>query len=63
LVECGAGIPIANALELEKVLDELWQDESLLRSKGAAAREYVYAHKGASNKVIRFIQEKRLLTN
>jgi 3-deoxy-D-manno-octulosonic-acid transferase len=63
LVECGAGIPVANALELEKVLDELWQNEYLLKTKGEAALEYVYSHKGASDKVIQFIQEKRLLTN
>ena len=63
LTECGAGISIENALELEKVLDELWEDELLLKTKGEAARQYVYAHKGASSKIIQFIQEKRLLTN
>ncbi|MEO6720363.1 MAG: glycosyltransferase N-terminal domain-containing protein [Ferruginibacter sp.] len=63
LTETGAGISIENALELERVIDELWQDESLLKTKGEAARKYVYAHKGASSKIIQFIQEKRLLTN
>ena len=63
LVECGAGIPINNALELEKVFDELWKNETLLNAKGLAAKNYVYAHKGASKMIIQAIQEKRLLTN
>jgi 3-deoxy-D-manno-octulosonic-acid transferase len=63
LIESGGGIPITNALELEKILSGLWQDPGLLKAKGDAAREYVYAHKGATSEVTRFIQVKRLLTN
>jgi 3-deoxy-D-manno-octulosonic-acid transferase len=63
LVETGAGIPITNALELEKILDELWSNEALLKTKGEAAREYVYSKAGATEKIMNFIQEKRLLTN
>jgi 3-deoxy-D-manno-octulosonic-acid transferase len=63
LVDCGAGIPIQNALELEKVLDELWEDKKLLTAKSIAAREYVYTHNGASRKIVEYIQENRLLTN
>jgi 3-deoxy-D-manno-octulosonic-acid transferase len=63
LVEKGAAIPIANALELEQVLTELWNDEELLKNKGATARKYVYEHVGASKKILDFIQENRLLTN
>ena len=63
LVEKGAAIPIANALELEKVLTELWNDDELLKNKGATARRYVYEHVGARKKILEFIQENRLLTN
>ncbi len=63
LVECGGGLPIENALELESTLSELWNDETLLTTKGNAAKDYVYANKGASKKIIQFIQEKRLLTS
>jgi 3-deoxy-D-manno-octulosonic-acid transferase len=63
LVECGGGIPIENALELETVLNKLWQDRDLLLEKGNAAKEFVYANAGATNKIIQFIQENRLLTN
>ena len=63
LVETGAGIPISNALELEKVLNELWDDEKLLKTKSENARQYVYSKAGATEKIMNYIQEKRLLTN
>lgn len=63
LVNCGAGITIEDTLELEAVLNNLWQEENLLAEKGRAAKDYVYANAGASKKIIQFIQEKRLLTN
>jgi len=63
LVGCGGGITIENALELESTLNELWNDETLLTTKGKASKNYVYANKGASKKIIQFIQENRLLTS
>jgi len=63
LVECGAGICIENALELEKVLTELWNDEALLKQKSEAAKNYVYSKAGATQKIMDYIQEKRLLTS
>ena len=63
LVDCGAGISISNALELENVLDELWADTALLKAKSEAAKNYVYSKAGATQKVMAYIQEKRLLTN
>ena len=63
LINCGGAITIEDALELESELNRLWEDENLLASTGAAAKNYVYENAGASNKIIQFIQEKRLLTN
>lgn len=63
LVESGAGIPINNALELEKVLNELWNDETLLKTKSETARQYVYSKAGATKKIMHYIQENRLLTS
>lgn len=63
LVDCGAGISIYNALELEHVLNELWADTALLQVKSEAAKKYVYSKAGATQKVMAYIQEKRLLTN
>ena len=63
LVDCGAGITISNALELENELDELWADTALLDEKSEAAKKYVYSKAGATQKVMAYIHEKRLLTN
>ena len=63
LVDCGGGISIQNALELESLVNTLWEQVDVLTTKGAAANNFVYAHAGASKKIIQFIQEKRLLTN
>jgi 3-deoxy-D-manno-octulosonic-acid transferase len=63
MVEYGAAVSINNALELEKLLSQLWNDESLLREKGAAAKKYVYSNAGATKKIMDYIQEKRLLIN
>jgi len=63
LVDSGAGICITNALELEKTLNELWQDQTLLKTKSEMARQYVYSKAGATKKIMDYIQEKRLLTN
>ncbi len=63
LVELGAGIPVSNALELEKILNELWNDEGLLKTKSETARQYVYSKAGATKKIMAYIQENRLLTN
>jgi 3-deoxy-D-manno-octulosonic-acid transferase len=63
LVECGGGIIINNALELEKAMDGLFRDKDDLEKAGRAAKEYVYGNAGASEKISEYIQEKRLLTS
>ena len=63
LVDCGAAFPVENTLELEKTLDNLLKNDSAYREACSAAREYVYANRGATEKITSFIQEKRLLTN
>ncbi|MFT3681751.1 MAG: glycosyltransferase N-terminal domain-containing protein [Ferruginibacter sp.] len=63
LVETGAGICINNALELEKVMSELWHNETLLKAKSDAAKQYVYSNAGATGKIMDHIQANRLLTS
>ncbi|CAN5551038.1 glycosyltransferase N-terminal domain-containing protein [soil metagenome] len=63
LVACGGAITVENTLHLEKVLNELFEDKEQIIRRGKIARNFVYAHKGASKKIIQFIQENRLLTN
>ena len=62
LFNCGGGISINSALQLEKELTILWNDKQLLKTAGEAAGKYVYANAGASKKIIDYIQENRLLT-
>jgi 3-deoxy-D-manno-octulosonic-acid transferase len=63
LVECGGAIPVDTALELEKVLDELIQKGREYKAASAASYQYVQDKKGATEKIMQFIQEKRLLTS
>lgn len=63
LVECGAGVPINNALELEKLLDELWRNEKLLQEKSVMAQNYVFSKAGATTMLLDYIQANRLLTS
>ena len=61
LLEEGAAFTVDNALDLEKVLDDLLTNDRLYRECCEAAREYVYGHKGATEKILSYIQENRLL--
>ncbi len=63
LTEKQGGFSIENALELEKLLDKLLSDAELLKRTGKAAQDYVYANRGATEVIFRYIQENRLLTN
>lgn len=62
LVEAGGAFETSDALHLEKLLDKLFSDTTFQNEAAAIAKAYVYAHKGASNSIMQFIQENRLLT-
>jgi 3-deoxy-D-manno-octulosonic-acid transferase len=61
LLEEGAAFTIDNALDLEKTFNDLLTDPELYRECCEAARDYVYGHKGATEKILGYIQENRLL--
>ena len=63
LIDEGGGFTVENALELEKLFDEILSDKQLYKESSEASRNYVYRKKGATDKILQFIQEKRLLTN
>lgn len=63
LVETGGGFSINNALDLEKQFDVLMQDKNLYDHSSRSAGNYVKHKTGATNQIISYIQEKRLLTN
>jgi 3-deoxy-D-manno-octulosonic-acid transferase len=62
LVECGGTIIIDSALEAEAAFTRLFTLDKEYRFASEASRRYVYAKKGATDKIIRFIQENLLLT-
>ncbi len=61
IIECGGGIAIANALELEQAFTHLLHNEDELKKRGIAAKKYVYEKAGATTKIMEYIQENRLL--
>jgi 3-deoxy-D-manno-octulosonic-acid transferase len=63
LIECSGAISIENALELEKVVNGLFDKEAEIESRGIASKNYVYNNAGASQKIIEYIQKNRLLIN
>ena len=63
LVESGGAFSVDDALELEKQFDELLADGELYKKACASAGGYIKANAGATQQVMQYIQEKRLLTN
>lgn len=63
LLEEGGAYTIETALELEKVINDLLSDEQLYAQVCEIAKKYVYSKKGATEKILKYIQENRLLTN
>jgi len=61
LLEEGVAFTIDNALDLEKTFGDLLSDNELYRECCEAAHEYVYRHKGATEKILNYIQANRLL--
>jgi 3-deoxy-D-manno-octulosonic-acid transferase len=63
LVEKGGAVSISYADDCVAAVKKLLQDESAYAKMCKASGDYVYANKGATDQVMEYIQEKRLLTN
>ena len=63
LIECGAAITIIDAIHLEKLLDNLFLNENEREKMGISAQKYVEENKGATEKIVNYIYENRLLIN
>ena len=63
LLESGGGESISGPLALEQVMNELVHNETTRSQKGATAKYFVHSNAGASEKIIRYFHEKRLLTS
>lgn len=60
LINAGGGFSVETTLELEKCLLRLLKEPV---AAGLAARNYIERHAGATERIVRYIQEKRLLTS
>ena len=63
LVDAGGAISIEDALDFEGVANTLFSNEADRIKMGLHAGDFVHAHKGATTKIVNYIQEKRLLTS
>ena len=61
MIDCSGAISIENAIDLEKVVNNLLNNEAELLSRSDAAKKYVYRNAGATDKIISFIKENKLL--
>jgi 3-deoxy-D-manno-octulosonic-acid transferase len=55
LIETGGAFSFPNALELEKLLNDILSDKELYERSCKASRDYVYSHRGARNKIMQYI--------
>ena len=63
LIEAGGGICIASAHELTTQLKNLVNDQKLLENISKSSFDFVNRHRGATEKIIRFIQENLRFTS
>jgi 3-deoxy-D-manno-octulosonic-acid transferase len=63
LVDTGGAISIKDALDFERVANKLFSNEADRKNMGQLAGDFIDAHKGATTKIVTYIQEKRLLTS
>lgn len=63
LIESAGGISIENAIQLEATFNNLLSNRSDYATRSAASLNYVYSMRGATDKILEFLHEKRLLIN
>jgi len=63
LIEYGGGFSISTTAQLKNLIEEFLQDKDLYQKTCKKSFEYTKSKKGATQKIMTYIQEKRLLTN
>ena len=61
LIKCKGAITVDSAVDLENVLDDLLHNQSELKLRGEAAKNYIYENAGAANKIGAFIKKMNLV--
>lgn len=62
LIKDGGGFSISSSAKLKKLADDLLSDEAYRQAVGEKAKNYIEENTGATKKILREIQAKRLLT-
>jgi 3-deoxy-D-manno-octulosonic-acid transferase len=63
LVEIGGAFSVDDALDLENLLNSLFEDSEALEKSSLASKEFVYGQRGATSKILSYIERNRLLTS
>ncbi len=63
LVNSGGAYSVESTIELERIVNKLFTDATLYENVSTAAGDYVAVNGGATGIIIKYIYEKRLLTN
>lgn len=63
LIESGGGVSFNDADDCKRIIERLMKEDTEYNQRSSAAGNFVNSNKGATEKIIQFIQEKRLLTN
>ena len=63
LIEYGGGFSISTTAQLKNLIEKLLEDKNLYQKACKNSVEYTNTKKGATQKVMTYIQENRLLTN
>jgi 3-deoxy-D-manno-octulosonic-acid transferase len=63
LEKAGGGFSVIDAIELEETFNDLLENENEYNNAATGAGKYVRSKTGATERVMRYVAEKRLLTN
>ena len=63
LIAAGGAVSVSNTQECIEAIKEFLLNNAAYISSCRSTKEYVYANRGATQKIMQFIQENRLLTN
>ena len=63
LIEYGGGFSISTTSQIKNLIEKLLQDKNLYQITCKKSVEYTNSKKGATQKIMSYIQENRLLTN
>ncbi len=63
LINIGAAYTASDVVELEKIFNQLLNNNTARERSGQIAQQYIYNKAGATQKIMHYIQENRLLTS